>query len=137
MKKLLIVMVALMACQAQAGLLNTEKDFVKTSVRCVAKDDPAAVFYRELRESDRKSPSDPFIIEMLDYSFWPQLVGENKVLFVKKTQDPGDWKEIAFGNSGSSAVTMPITMNDGDIYYCNLKMEKYKDLAPIAIIPAF
>lgn len=137
MKKLLIAMAALMACQAQAGLLNTEKDFVKTSVRCVAKENPAMVYYRVLRESDRKSPQDPFIIEMLDYSFWPQLVGENKILFVKKTQDKGDWQQIAFGPSGSSAVTMPITMNDGEVYYCNLKMEKYKDLAPIAIIPAF
>lgn len=134
MKKLLIAMATLVACQAQAGLLTTEKDFLKTSIRCVAKDDASRMYFKTLRESDRKSPQDPFVIEILDYTFWPQMVSENKVLFVQQKDQAGAWNELQFGDSRSSAVTMPITMNDGEVLYCNIKLEKYTEIVPISIL---
>lgn len=121
MKKLMFLIATLMAFQAHAQQTQV---FTKTTVRCVAKADPAMIFSRSVRDAS--------MFQMLDYTFWPQLAGQDKVLLVKKTQDKGDWQRFVLG---ASEASIEIAMNDGDIYSCNIKMEKYKDVAPISVAP--
>ncbi|WP_413289121.1 hypothetical protein [Bdellovibrio sp. HCB337] len=138
MKKLLIAMAALMACQAQAGWLKTEKEFFSAKVVCVNQKQPEVILERTMLDSKRKS-NDPFIMEVDGTGFWPQLVGQNKIMFVKEANNTGDWKRIDFGTSKSSSYIRDeaYTMNNGETYLCSIEMGKYLDSAPISIIPAF
>jgi len=119
MKALLIAMATLMVGQAQAGWLNTEKDFLKTSVRCVAKEDASEMYFKT-QVDDQEAPA--AAIEISEMSFLPKLAGAEKNLTIKvKGQTI---LELQFGDSGSSAITLPITVSDGKVFYCNIKQEK-------------
>lgn len=60
MKKLMFLVATLMAFQVHAQQMQV---FTKTTVRCVAKADPAMIFSRSVRDAS--------MFQMLDYTFWP------------------------------------------------------------------
>jgi hypothetical protein len=68
---------------------------------------------------------------VLDYTFWPQHIGENKRLVITKSGGTDVVANFDFGAGDSSAVTIPLQMKDGDKYYCNILMTKYHDRAPV------
>jgi hypothetical protein len=123
MKTLLITLATLMVGQAQAGLLNSDQDLLKTSVRCVAKDDASEMYFKTQVDSEDVAAS---AIEIADMAFLPQMVDGNKSISVKIKGQEANLGAFDFGDSGSSAVTLPITSGSGKVYYCNIKQEKVK-----------
>lgn len=130
MKKLLLAMALLMTGQAHAGLFSVKAEFVRTSIRCVSAQDPNVMYSRTLRESEDGVSA---FVAMLDYTFWPQHVGEDKRLYITKAGSSDIVAQFDFGPGASSAVTFPLVMKDGDRYYCNILMTKYEDRAPISL----
>lgn len=130
MKKLLVVMAMLMAGQAQAmALITVNKEYVRTQIRCVSADDANVMYSRVLRESEDGNA----FVAMLDYTFWPQHVGEDKRLIVTKAGSSEIVAQYDFGSSASSNVIFSLDMNDGDKYHCSVTMIKYEDRAPISL----
>lgn len=128
MKKLLIAMAMLVTGQAHA-FLSVNVEYVRTQIRCVSADDANVMYSRVVRESDKGSA----FVQMLDYNFWPQHIGENKHLIVTKAGSTDIVAEYDMGPSASSNVMFSLVMNDGDKYHCSVTMIKYEDRAPISL----
>ena len=131
MKKLVIVVATLMAFQAQAGFFNEAPEALRTSVRCVEKEDAKNMIFKQSRlETDVAGPKST--INILNTYFIPSLVEGNKVLTVQSydLQGQATSNTLNFGISKSSAVTLPITMQNERVFYCNILMELTTDAAP-------
>ncbi|MBS1968754.1 MAG: hypothetical protein JSU04_00510 [Bdellovibrionales bacterium] len=129
MKKLLLAMALLVTSQSQASIFGVKVDYVRTNIRCVSAQDANVTYARTINESkDGVAPS----VEMLDYKFWPQHVGEDKRLIITASNNDVV-TEFNFGPGDSSATTFPLVMKDGDKYYCNILMTKYTERAPISL----